>query len=1228
MLQEEVSAIPTPEQNNDAITDTILETQSLHTQPITTANTNTLTTSTNQLRRPSVTFSSTAPIFTTLSPQAPHSSNGTIIPSATLDTFPSFPNLTAAITRRHSLVQQDRIQFEALRQIQQQQQGQEPLEQYQSPSASRSLVSQNTASATSQAQVAEQQQQQPDGSKLSRRDAAADSIDNITPNVSPRYTSQNFTATAAAAASSSSVPLISSLYPRHQHHRAIDLVHLRQPSKQMLDRLAQIDPTSYTGHSSPSQTDPTSPSKPPASPTEEQQQKYGHHKAHTGSHHRHWRHRGWIGLLLSPARSSFFARIEWGVRMALLTLLSTVLVSIAPLSSQLPIPFLTPVFAIIVCQQTMGATTRAATHQVIGSVYVAIATAFTIGVGIGYDDNILMGLIIFLYSTIIGYTITERIIRSISLGFAAVWLLHLVNYTESIVYAADVMLTLLLSGLFAVATAVFPYPRLATIEFDDRWYYAVHHLNTITALYLHTFTRIDPIASQLLLLRTETITQQVNESLSLMKVLMADIQWEPSYIVHKLLARNTPLTLAMMLSFISDYHMILSNISTLLHSMQHDTFHTAFAIDLYESVSALGDSISVFLTCIAEPIVDVAGASVAQQGVLHAWNEVHQRYIQARAYIIYDYDIGSEAFMHTVPPSSASSSAAPSLAMNDNDTTIDIYPLIHTLSGHSFSSQDIFALNTLMFSIHQLVKHMMNLPFTPSASLPSEAASSALTASSATAALASQTAPADHAIADIKIETALSEKRFGTIRVFLHRCSQIHVSAMLMSWRLWAHSLIPSQLSLIWDKLTPNVPRLKEALKVGLSMFVASLLQLVPNASDAGFDNGFWAPLTVAFILSVNTGALTVQATGRLLGTALGAIFGFLLFRIYDNERNLYFSIPFLCLWSFLNGYGRAERTYAYLYTVNAFTAVVIVLGYSTSFGSVGDYALIRIQETTFGCLTAVLINHVLWPLKPSALMKADIVLTMSHCQAAVEKSFSAYHARVKPHIQADADDTNSTHTTDSADGTDATGGSVNETVILSFISIDTMNVSGSLVKQQSLCNDAAHEITLWGQALRSQHFMKLISSERRLWRLLVLLDHTLIELCRHDVSHPHIVIKGFQQDFVYVQQQIGNAVRGVSMSVSSSSQCISEMSLLLLHHTSVALHAAHASWLNALIHDRSDNHCLNMILLDEYQSLSLISWHALLYALSALLEELVLLGQLIATMREMEKPHAYQSLD
>lgn len=153
----------------------------------------------------------------------------------------------------------------------------------------------------------------------------------------------------------------------------------------------------------------------------------------------------------------------------------------------------------------------------------------------------------------------------------------------------------------------------------------------------------------------------------------------------------------------------------------------------------------------------------------------------------------------------------------------------------------------------------------------------------------------------------------------------------------------------------------RHALRLGLSTAGAALLVTTLHIS-----RGYWIPMTMVLLLKPNFGGTLQRSAQRITGTLLGALLAALLVLLFRNEWLLVSWVAVLAFTTF------ALRNCNYGLFVLSLTPLVMLMLDLAHPGTVTD-SFLRILNTFFGCLLALLSGYLLFPLWESRQFPRDI---------------------------------------------------------------------------------------------------------------------------------------------------------------------------------------------------------------------------------------------------------------
>ena len=141
---------------------------------------------------------------------------------------------------------------------------------------------------------------------------------------------------------------------------------------------------------------------------------------------------------------------------------------------------------------------------------------------------------------------------------------------------------------------------------------------------------------------------------------------------------------------------------------------------------------------------------------------------------------------------------------------------------------------------------------------------------------------------------------------------------------------------------------LKTAIAAAISLVLVRALKL---------PQGFWACVSAIVVMQSETAATLAASWDRLVGTALGAVLGWIAAEIWGSDHLVtYTAMVLVCMLLpaaiGLKGAGAGRMA--------GVTASIILLVPSS--GSYAQLALTRFLEVSLGIVVTLVVSHVLWP--------------------------------------------------------------------------------------------------------------------------------------------------------------------------------------------------------------------------------------------------------------------------
>lgn len=331
-----------------------------------------------------------------------------------------------------------------------------------------------------------------------------------------------------------------------------------------------------------------------------------------------------------------------------------------------------------------------------------------------------------------------------------------------------------------------------------------------------------------------------------------------------------------------------------------------------------------------------------------------------------------------------------------------------------------------------------------------------------------------------------------------------------------------------------DVTVLKSAVKIAWIICCASLFAVIPQINSLSvLPNAIWSVVTTSYLISANEGMLWNRCLQRLLGTTCGGLVGYLIVVAFPESYEG--SISLLALWVFFTQLIAGFPRFQYFGLMNAFTAMVVVVGKRQSAVgqalSAGDYALARMIEISLGILVYLLFSSILWPVSSIRMLRSEMIVAIQACNSATAASsdiFSRIIKREKQIEKAQSIHTNST-TLDQAtseflkENAHSVGGTVKLSssshdieVIVSEADQDEMlrqllhhssSVGTSLGKQSIHLFDAITEPIAILIPVPETQYRTVMANIRHCWEVVLTIEPALRQVLAHQVeqaaTHP-----------------------------------------------------------------------------------------------------------------------------
>ncbi|UJR37557.1 hypothetical protein I4U23_030258 [Adineta vaga] len=442
-------------------------------------------------------------------------------------------------------------------------------------------------------------------------------------------------------------------------------------------------------------------------------------------------------------------------------------------------------------------------------------------------------------------------------------------------------------------------------------------------------------------------------------------------------------------------------------------------------------------------------------------------------------------------------------------------------------------------------------------------------------------------------------------------------------------------------------PRLLSSLKCMIIIGIGSIFVLVPRLSTI-FENGHLILITLCVTQGDTVGGALTTMKMRLMGTLLGAIWAYITYRLVRDD--IYATLGILSPWIFIFSYLKLLPNWGYTATVASFTPVAINLARLSNGTTLsGDSSvLLRIEESFLGITLAVVLTLLIFPIFAIDLLKDSIQTTLKTCQRSVTSMHSVYdqlfHHR---------------HSQDSLMQVE-----FEEKKIKSFVDIERSLFHRLINSQRTLVEHASLEPTLWwmNRGFSTQHYNSLVRQQVSTFNMLYDIDAALMKINEYSekIEHMQLNVAGghflpdLHRELSDLSKQL-SACFNLWMSYFSVTQtrfyrlfrqCIysntklnendlikHQQCLIDLYQTIHRLQVQHQARLDRLIQHYRDRLTMGEAYISfvpyanntEVDAV-FIAFNALYYSTTQLTQSVLILGETIHTILELETTHLYRS--
>ncbi|KAJ9455508.1 hypothetical protein DIPPA_10919 [Diplonema papillatum] len=174
--------------------------------------------------------------------------------------------------------------------------------------------------------------------------------------------------------------------------------------------------------------------------------------------------------------------------------------------------------------------------------------------------------------------------------------------------------------------------------------------------------------------------------------------------------------------------------------------------------------------------------------------------------------------------------------------------------------------------------------------------------------------------------------------------------------------------------VTAWVESAKMALCVTATTLICDELDLTPL---------IWGPITCVFLTSSTTSGSLTSAVNRVQGTVFGAMYGYTVLKSLPDVTPTLIVTFFAILCIFAGFVRSGTPKWSYAGVVSVITGTIILTSYEPVSGlniysgasyEVSELAFSRTQQTMLACSLYIVVVHLLFPVKPSALLRKEFL--------------------------------------------------------------------------------------------------------------------------------------------------------------------------------------------------------------------------------------------------------------
>lgn len=766
--------------------------------------------------------------------------------------------------------------------------------------------------------------------------------------------------------------------------------------------------------------------------------------------------------------NEFFRTTQFALRMACTFITSSMIVYGTDYGSTIQAPYIIPVMSALIGNFTLGQTIAGSLTLMKTIIPVSIFVYIIQLCGVGYHDYTSVTILFLLVTFYTAYLNPLVITRKLALLLPVIFFTTIVNTPSNILgqlFAFQLLESFTVGIIFAIAFSMFILPRTSTLELQDRMSYCLNSIHTMYTLTMHAYLCSNKAESQALLNEANLVLAYVLQSSQQMRLRTAELQTEPAVLIRRLFrSKQSAYIRHQQDKYIEIVGSLTFHVQSMIYTCNHVMYnqrheqlaelcHESFE-NLIQQQQLIFDSITV--TSHIQDIEYITQQIIQLNSLYIKLTHTYTTALMKLNNIAVDYST------HAVRMQNDGEHISSEGLANLHDLSHKhTHCHIHDTDDAIANRKDPLTFGHFMFHVHEIVRALdrnFNTKYIPYHNTDTTA--------------------------DTPHGTSIKSKLQQYITPMKH-----------MTWKGLYNCL-----KLDWTKV-------QNSLRCCILLGVGLIFVEVPILAQQ-FEHGQWILIAMCMTQGDNVGGSVTQMRLRLIGTLLGAVYGYLAYSAVGN--NMYYLLAMLLLWVFVMSYIRASQNYAYIGVIGSATAIIVTIGRIPYTDPIqGNYALLRIQQNSLGIAIALVVNLVVFPVLASDLIKHNISVVLNNMSIAVRTIYTVYDTTIQTHSVMKHTRNNNTHTlvlpelqrqqsdkylilnelsgqqidikTDSEFGT--------------FIFSEIGKIRQQLSQQQLLITQADSEPRLWSTPFPTTSYRTLVDNQTFILRCIFTIDRAMLRI-------------------------------------------------------------------------------------------------------------------------------------